>query len=141
MSRYQELVDEAINLPHVRPLAWKHVKSVKGLSKGSDEVTFVFEDGTKLVMYHEQDCCEHVRLVDFELQGKLKGPLLQFQETAEVRSGTESDYGSETWTFYNIRIGTASLNMRWLGESNGYYSESVDLRVARPARRLEPEDF
>lgn len=126
MSNYNELVEEAIKVEEVRPLAWRHVTKVEGLRRGSDAVIFHFDDGSTISLHHVQDCCEHVRVEDFELQGKLKGPLLGFEETIKT---TRSDDGTGTWTFYNIRVGTGCLNLRWIGESNGYYSESITVSV------------
>jgi len=77
-----------------------------------------------MFMYHEQDCCEYVRLEDFELtQESIEGGLvLDFRE--EVKHGG-GEHDSETWTFYHLDTTAGSLWMRWLGEFNGYYSEEV----------------
>jgi len=89
----------------------KTIKDVVGLVKYSDEViiTTTCEDIYKF--FHMQDCCEQVNLEDFE--GVCEEPDMTFEE-------------SHTWTFYRIETTKGDLWMRWLGESNGYYSEKVD---------------
>lgn len=103
----------------------------------SGKLNFVMEDGTRYYFYHNQDCCESVGIEDIvgDLADLVGEPIL----LAEESSGeTPSDYSfkyepeSYTWTFYKFATRKGYVDVRWLGESNGYYSESVDFGVARP---------
>lgn len=105
----------------------KERRWVPGLAKGCDEVCFDFGDEEALRFFHEPDCCESVTLEDFELQGEALGKILSLDEVANA-DGPDPGGESHTWTFYHLRTERGVLTMRWLGESNGYYSEEVSVR-------------
>jgi len=108
-------------------LVGKTITSVTGLVKGSEEVHIYTEDNKHYKFYHEQDCCECVDLEDFELD--FETGLVVSVDVVSNSEDVDSDYGdcdSKTWTFYKIETNKGELFMRWIGVSNGYYSESVD---------------
>lgn len=81
---------------------------------------------------HHQDCCENVEIVDIEgdLNTLLNSPILQAEVvTREATSKETSESG--TWTFYKFATIKGSVTVRWLGESNGYYSEDVSLDILK----------
>lgn len=85
-------------------------------------------------MHLDQDCCESVSIEDIcgDIDCLLGCPILMAEET----STSSSIYGSTiechddsfTWTFYKIATINGYVTIRWYGESNGYYSESVDFK-------------
>lgn len=98
---------------------------------GSTEL--IFENAEeRFVFFHEQDCCEQVDINDIvgDLQDLIGEPLLVAEEvTGEIpASFNEDDYYSVTWTFYKFATRKGYVDIRWLGESNGWYSEHVTLR-------------
>jgi len=104
-------------------------------SVGDDEMVFVTADGERFMFAHSQDCCERVDIDDIvgDLQDLVGSPLLQAEEVSGVApvEFDEGDHESVTWTFYKFGTRKGWVDVRWLGESNGYYSESVDLFVER----------
>ncbi|ASR79612.1 hypothetical protein KAMFAM_143 [Bacillus phage Kamfam] len=102
-----------------------------------DELVFYDTEGEIYVMYHQQDCCESVYIEDIngDLEDLLHSPILMAEESTshddlddeEEEDDDWDDYGTHTWTFYKIATIKGTVTIRWLGTSNGYYSESVSL--------------
>ena len=96
------------------------------------EIDIGFEDGKVLRFYHDQDCCERVRLydVDNDLDNLVDGIILNIYEVKNSKdhlSDVDSESESFTWTFYRIVSDKGYFVMRWFGTSSGYYSEEVDV--------------
>jgi len=97
-----------------------------------DELRFYLTDEHYVRMYHEQDCCESVSIEDIvgDLDDLVGTPLLLAEEVSNYDDEpTEEYYESYTWTYYRFRTIKGSVDIRWYGSSNGYYSESVDIEI------------
>lgn len=105
-------------------------------NKDNSELIFESDCGTKFTFYHWQDCCESVEIEDINgnLDDLVGTPLLVADETSstEVVTPGERWDGSMTWTFYKFATVKGWVDVRWLGMSNGYYSERVNLLVEVP---------
>ena len=110
-------------------------------SVGGYEMLFETADGERFMFAHQQDCCESVDINDIvgDLQDLVGEPMLIAEE---VKGATEPDaehYESYTYTFYKFATRKGYVDVRWLGESNGYYSEGVDLFVEGVAVAETPQ--
>lgn len=87
----------------------------------TDYLVFRDSDNVHYKMYHDKDCCENVWLADQcgSWNDILNTPILSAHviEAEQCRGCT--------WTFYTLVTVYGSMTLRWVGESNGYYSESV----------------
>lgn len=112
----------------------KTIQEIRGCKKHSDEVTIIFTDGSCLKFYHQQSCCETVLLEDFDTNPEylINTNIIYIEERKYSDSENAvkplNDWAeSYTWTFYIIKTSKFTMWMRWYGESNGWYSEEVDI--------------
>ena len=126
-------------------------KTVISIDKKEDELIFNCATGEKYRMYHSQECCEYVSIDDIcgDLEDLIGVPILKAEEISNDKfvstfenkfHKVEGDYSrrdndgniepdSYTWTFYKFATIKGYVDIRWYGESNGYYSESVDFEI------------
>jgi hypothetical protein len=103
-------------------------------NKNNDEILFYCTCGDVYKMCHVQDCCESVYLEDVcgDWDDLIGSEILLAEDVwskeLEEQYDLEIEFPSEshTWTFYKIATIKGYVTLRWYGESNGYYSESVD---------------
>ena len=98
---------------------------INGATEGSSEIVLSVGDRT-FRMYHRQDCCESVSVNEIigDVNDLLHTPILHaYGETNHDPPPEHVE--SFTWTFYRLATIKGTVTLRWLGASNGYYSERV----------------
>ena len=98
----------------------------------ADSGELIFENATdRYVFSHHQDCCESVYIESIvgDIEDLVNTPILIAEESSgdTPSDSTASPSESYTWTFYKFATFKGYVDIRWLGESNGYYSEGVDV--------------
>ena len=83
-------------------------------------------DDCVYAFYHEQDCCESVWLTQVDgINDKIIGSRIVIAEVVTDEKDTEHSH--ITWSFYKIGTNKGIIDFRFQGESDGGYSETVDL--------------
>lgn len=105
--------------------------SVTG-DKGEERMTFAAADGSQWMFHYEPECCAHCSIEDIcgDLNDLIGSPIIEAEEISGVAESPGSA-DSYTWTFYRYATAKGVVTVRWLGESNGFYSESVTYTQSR----------
>lgn len=103
------------------------LRSVEVAEPDKDEIILKTQCGRDFRMWHEQDCCESVYVEDIigDLDDLIGSPITMAEKSSNSGDG---GWGTQTWTFYKLATIKGYVTLRWLGESNGYYSEAVDFQ-------------
>lgn len=112
-------------------LLGKTLTAVEGLEAESAEVRFLCADGFAYRLYHDQDCCEQVRIIDVcgVVTDLIGSPVVRAEVVSNAKDPgdyAESYDEEHAWTFYKLDTEKGDVVIRWLGESNGWYSICVE---------------
>lgn len=91
-----------------------------------DDIVFTTQEDKRYKLYHNQDCCENVRInhISGDLNNLIDTPILSVIETIEDDNSDNYDVAQRTTYTFETAKGIVVIN--WLGTSNGYYSINVD---------------
>lgn len=118
-------------------LVGKTIISTTAINVGVCAFEFTLSDGSRVTLYHNQDCCEQVRV--YAVNGdpaQLLNKQIAFAEednpsdhpSVDDMSGSDS----HTITVFTLKaVDGSELEIVWLGESNGYYDESVSVSIQK----------
>ena len=115
------------------PLLGRTITSINA-AIGDEECTFIISNNEIFTLHHVQSCCEDVSLEDIcgDIEDLLKSPLITAELVSSDTMNTPPvNSESYTWTFYRFATAKGSVTLRFFGESNGYYSESVSLNYIK----------
>ena len=98
------------------------MKNLKAVKIENDEL--VFNDGTRLLSNHDQDCCEW-HYLDFANLDISDFDGLEFDLTDDNFFNRVEDYGIELKP-----IKGHVVRVPGYGSNNGYYSSNIDLVIA-----------
>lgn len=123
-------------MAELKDLIGQTMASVENVN--DEELVFITTDGKKFKLHHSQDCCESVSIesVVGDLADLVGEPMLLAEEITSTENPQDAKpetlefQDSFTWTFYKFATRKGYVDIRWYGESNGYYSESVDFEEA-----------
>ncbi len=124
-------------------LLGKTLISVTGTEKDSDKITFITATGETYILEHDQDCCESVTVEDVigSVDDLMGHPILIAEESSNKDDGfidpdpdKTSRAESCTWTFYKLATIKGYVDIRWFGQSNGYYSEYVNFKLVKSGK-------
>jgi len=121
-----------MNYANFFELKGKTITSIQGSKSDDGDTIITTSDGSSYTLTHIQDCCEHVRVYGTvgNIDDVLNEEVIAAEDTNPMDNPNAPDYkayDSATWTQFRIVTNKGTFEMWWLGESNGYYSETVSV--------------
>lgn len=104
------------------------------IDDSNEQILLTTKSGKQIRIYHSQDCCESVHIEDthgswHDLLGKVI-----IDATHEEDRENDPPKNEESWTRTTLtfKVNDATVINKWIGTSNGYYSESVNFEEIVP---------
>jgi hypothetical protein len=121
-----------MNYANFFELKGKTITSIDGINSDDSDTIITTSDGSIYTLTHLQDCCEHVRVYGSvgNIDDVLNAEVIAAEDTNPMDNPNAPDYKyyeSATWSQFRIVTNKGSFEIWWLGESNGYYSETVSV--------------
>ena len=138
----KDLIDRAlkINEGQIDKISIEELKGkfITDVTQFDDRMILITtSDDWAFVLLHFNDCCEDVYIADIcgelsDLKGLVTSASEVCNESPELEEGyVGDDENHQTWTFYKIDTIINSIcedvNIRFIGKSNGHYSEKVSV--------------
>jgi hypothetical protein len=103
-------------------------------SQERDRITIYTKCGHEVSFLHNQQCCEQVWIDDImpDIQILVGCEILKCEKNTVETGNKYTDFETQTATFYKIASISGWVDIVWRGESNGYYSEGVDVEIFAP---------
>lgn len=109
-------------------------KTFISVFKTDDSLVLVEENGDFIWMAHIQSCCENVYLDEVvgDLSDLVGSPILKSEETISVKERLD-----QTWSFYKLATIKGYVDLRWVGSSNGCYSETIGIYFVQKVKFVQ----
>jgi hypothetical protein len=121
-----------MNYANFFELKGKTITSIQGINSDDEDTIITTSDGTIFTLLHQQSCCEHVRVYGSvgNIDDVINVEVIDAEDTNPMDNPNAPDYkiyDSATWTQFRIVTNKGTFEIWWLGESNGYYGETVSV--------------
>ena len=121
-----------MNYANFFELKGKTITSIQGSKSDDGDTIITTSDGSSYTLTHIQDCCEHVRVYGTvgNIDDVLNEEVIAAEDTNPMDNPNAPDYkiyDSATWSQFRIVTNKGTFEIWWLGESNGYYGETVSV--------------
>ena len=121
-----------MNYANFFELKGKTITLIDGINSDDSDTIITTSDGSIYTLTHIQDCCENVRVYGSvgNIDDVLNEEVIVAEDTNPMDNPNAPDYKyyeSATWSQFRIVTNKGSFEIWWLGESNGYYGESVSV--------------